>query len=911
MTGEKTTIPLIRTKLQRPPIVGSHVHRSELLLRLDQRRQRPLTLVTAPAGYGKSTLLSCWLESCDIPVAWISLDENDNDLHLFLSYVLAAVRTIFPGVGKEIETILNGSELPPMSILAGCVINELDQISQLFTLALDDYHVIHNETIHLLVIEILKHPPRTLHLAIASRDDPPLPLTTMRAKGEMTEIQIQDLRFSHEETVKYLELMLEKKIDGHTIAMIEKKTEGWVTGLRLAALSLRHREDADELWSDFPNDSRYVMDYLAAEVLSQQPQTVQEYLLKTSILNRFSAPLCYAICVDETETEADEESDKKLLDRLIQANLFLIPLDDEHRWFRYHHLFQELLKSLLNRRLSPDDIDMLHRKAGVWFADKGFIEEALHHFLVGKDTQAAIRLVSRHRRDMINQEKWRRIERWLNMLPPSCINERPDFLITKAWLCENKAQYSEMIAYLKKFEALVAVEPPKTTTNWDYLTAEFNVLKAFGQYLNGDPKGVVFHAKLAIGNADPHALNVRGVAQTLLAGGYQMGGQLKKAYETLNSALKEEIPNGSAYYSQLFSALCFVHWIAADLTGLRQGAQQLLKHGENFDLQQSIAFGHYFLGILHYLRSELAEAESHLRLVSKERFTLDTVNSIHSTFALALSLQAQSHPEGASEALENLIGYAMESHNSDVLTISQAFQAELALRQGNIPKALKWVQNYDPHPFNPGHRFYIPQFTLVKVLLALNTKQSLEQSTELISRLYDYFASIHNTRFIIDVLALQAILYKAKGDDTNALSVLERAISLAEPGGFLRSFLDLGPEMAELLNRLGKLKTGVKYIGRLLVAFRKERSAGILSDAPLNRSGKTEIENGSDVMEKMTKRELEITTLLAQRLSNKEIANKLFISPKTVKTHLFNIYQKLKVSNRHEAAAKASTLGMI
>jgi LuxR family maltose regulon positive regulatory protein len=275
MADETTSISLLRTKLQRPPIAGDHVHRLQLLERLDQRRQRPLTLVTAPAGYGKSTLVSCWLESCNLPAAWLSLDETDNDLHLFLSYFLAAVQTISPVAGQEIQTILNAPQLPSLSTLAGILINKLDQIEQAFILTLDDYHVIHNKAIHDLLIGILKHPPQAMHLVLVSRVDPPLPLTSLRAKGEMTEIRGQDLRFSLEETAEYLQKMMGKTIEDSIVTLLGKKTEGWVTGLRLAALSLRHREDLDRVLTDLPNDNRYVMDYMVAEVLSQQSSTMQ------------------------------------------------------------------------------------------------------------------------------------------------------------------------------------------------------------------------------------------------------------------------------------------------------------------------------------------------------------------------------------------------------------------------------------------------------------------------------------------------------------------------------------------------------------------------------------------------------------------------------------------------------------
>ena len=910
MAVATTTIPLIRTKLQRPPIVGDHVHRSQLIERLDLRRQRSLTLLSAPAGYGKSTLASCWLSECDLPSAWLSLEETDNDFHLFLSYLLAAVQTVFPAACKEMQLILNAPQLPPFPVLSGSLINELDKIDQAFILTLDDYHVIQNQAIHDLLIDILKHPPRAMHLVLASRVDPPLPLASLRGSGEMTEIRVQDLRFLLEETAEYLRRMVDKPIDDSTVELLGRKTEGWVTGLRLAAMSLRQREDLNQVLTDLPNNNHFVMDYLVAEVLSQQPPALQAYLLKTSILDRFSVPLCQAVCCVATETGEDELSGKEFFNWLVQANLFLIPLDDEHRWFRYHHLFQELLKQHLKSRFSPEDIAALHREAGKWFADRGLIEEALHHFLTGGDTRAAVLLIARHRYDLMNQEQWPRLERWLGMVPSNRLVKYPELLMTKAWQCEIKVRLSEMEALLNKVEVLIADGPSKPSTEHETLTAEFRVLKSFVLYLQSDGPGTVANTKLALEKLDPQALSMQGICQIMMAAGYQMSGKLKKAYETVRNALKKDVPHGTAYHSWLFSGLCFLHWMAADLTGVRQGVHQLLKLGQESSLPRSIAFGHYFSGIFHYLRNELADAETQLGLAVQDIYKADTVNYSHSTFALALCLQAQFRPEEAFEIAERLIGHALESHNSELLAISQAFQAELALRQGNIPKAGQWAQNYDPHPFYPGYRFYLPPLTLAKVHLAVNSKQSHQQAHDLLLQLHEYYSAIHNIRHLIDILALQALTHDARFEEAEAFEKLIEALKLAEPDQIIRPFLDLGSTMADLLSRLARQDVSLKFAGVLLKAFRSEMAVAAQSDSNVLTPLKQPSPNAGP-SDSLSKRELEIMTLLAQRMSNKEIAEKLFLSAKTVKAHLYNIYQKLNTNNRRQAVDKARALGIV
>ena len=444
--------PIIRTKLHRPPVARDHLHRDHLLGKLNQHSRRPLTLVSAPAGYGKSTLMCCWLETCDAPGAWVSLDENDNDLRLFLSYFIAAIQNIFPTACSETLSLLRVDQLPPVSRLAGSLINELDLIEKRFILVLDDYHLIQDKNIHKTVAKLLEHPAACMHLVLIGRRDPPLPLTALRARGQMIEVRTRDLRFSLEEILVLLQQMTGMSVDRSVAAILEEKTEGWVTGLRLAALSLRDTKDFKRSLSGLPIENRYVMDYVTTEILAHHPPAVQECMLKASLLGRFCASLCEAVCYPDRDADGGDLNSRDFIKLLEKANLFVIPLDDEGEWYRYHHLFQTLLKRRLKKQFNSEEIFKLHQRASAWFAEYGYIEEALAHAHKSGDREIAAQLVKEHRCDMMNREQWYRLNRWLQRFPPDFIEEHPDLLVAKAWGCQRQARYAELFDVLDKID---------------------------------------------------------------------------------------------------------------------------------------------------------------------------------------------------------------------------------------------------------------------------------------------------------------------------------------------------------------------------------------------------------------------------------------------------------------------------
>jgi LuxR family maltose regulon positive regulatory protein len=928
MAAEITTKTLIRTKLNRPPVGQDFIYRPHLLERLEERRQRPLTLVSAPAGYGKTTLVSGWLEACDCPYGWVSLDKNDNDLRLFLSYVLAAVQTIFSDVGRKTLTMVNALTLPSVSLLADSLINELELIEQPFMLALDDFHLIKDVSVRDLVTQLLHYPPQAMHLVLIGRRDPPLPISTLRAKSLMTEIRTQDLRFNELETGTFLTRALGTQVDSATVAALEEKTEGWVTGLRLAALSMSCRDTLDPKLLEPQVDAQYVMEYLFTEVFSVQPPEINQYLLGTAILDRFCGPLCEEVCIPGVDPLTCEFGGWNFIAWLKRENAFLIPLDPENHWFRYHHLFQKFLVNQLKRHCSTEQINTLHAQASAWFVENGLIEEGLRHSLAAGDIPEAIHIVARHGHNLMNDQQWPRLERWLEMLPRERVEQNPELLLMEAWIYHIRHHLPEMAACIDKVEILISTSLPGAAAGADHIRGHYDALRGFQSLIAADGERALIQTLRACENIPRKHERALAFAHLFLAGAYQMAGDLGTGLSSLHKAAGDNVLLGDAYYAHYLVNPCYLYWMAADLTAMRQSADRSLKIDKDHHLLETFVHGLYFQGIAHYHRNELQIAEEKLVAAVKDSYAYHGINFAHSSFALALTYLARGLPGKAGEVSESVVSYALDTNNSIILEIARAFQAELALRQGRLAEASNWAGQFVAKPFLLAYRFYEPQLTLVKILLAQDTSLSREQAADLIKELYDFFVFTHNTCFQIDVLALQALLHDTLGDGPIALESLTKALDLAEPGGFICLFVDLGPQMADLLKQLIQQNIAVNYAGQILSAFSEDaRSLSPSLSLPVSPSPRhpippspnstfhtspfPDLSTSQPLVQPLTNRESEILDLLGQRLQNKEIAARLSVSPETVKKHLNNIYGKLNVSGRRQAVEKAEILGIL
>jgi len=888
---------ILPTKLQRPAVAPDILPRARLLDRLNEGRQRTLTLISAPAGYGKSTLASRWVASCDCPAGWVSLDESDSDPRMFLSYVLSSIRSLFPKAELRSEALLEANPLPPVEVLARHLLNDLHEITEPFILVLDDFQLIRGESpLHDLLTQFLIHPPQMAHLVLLTRRDPPLPFSRLRGRGQVNEIRAADLRFTLAEAKKFLKDKLKIPVDDDTAALLEKKTEGWVTGLRLAGLYLHDRDDLKDRVQELTGSSRHITEYLTSEVLSRQDPKMAACLVETSILDRFCAPLCRA--VHSTGAEGRDFNAQRFIDWLEKTNLFVVPLDDQGYWFRYHHLFQKFLQSLLQKQSNADAVAKLHLQASKWFAENGLIDEAIQQALAAGDTQAAIRLVVDHRYDLLNNAQYFRLNKWLALLPGDEVANDPVLAVTKAIIALENGQVEEIVTNTEKARRM-SNALSRESSEYAAIQAEIATLQCVLKAISGQPAGVFDTGQKALESLPRQAIFLRTLATAAMAVCSQMEGNTSLGVKVLRDELKNP-GRASGIQTRIWFYLTLVNYLDVDATETLHSGRMALKLAKESNLAHTSGLSLYFLGAVHYLRNELAEARSYLLGVLDYRAMTNSSYTTQASAILAFISLAKGIPEEAKDLIDRVGDNPWERGDHYSPAVRRALRVELALRQGMVDEARRLSIGVDFNPFPPLWMFYVPQLTPIKLLLTDGTEESLKEARTRLVELDEQMNRINRKSVRIDVLALLALVYRELGDEEAALEKLRAALDIAEPAGWVRNFVDLGDPMRDLLERLNQADPGHKYAQLVLGAFRAEAGSSLSSGPSGQAPGPV-----------LTQREIDTLPLVAEGLSNKQIAEKLCISTVTVKTHLQNIYRKLDAGGRIQAIKKARELGLI
>jgi LuxR family maltose regulon positive regulatory protein len=883
---------ILRTKLFRPNTPADFVDRLELFERLRNSVNCRLILVSAAAGYGKSVTISRWFEVSKAIHTWLSLGEEDSDLIAFLHYFLAAVHRIHPNSCLKTKTLISSPIPCSRDEIAEELINNLSEIKEPYHLILDDYGFLHDPDIHHILNLLLEYDLPSLNLVVITRRDPPFNLTRLRGKGVLVEIRQEDLEFSYPETRSFLNKTITEEITDDDCLQFHRKLEGWPAGTRMVLLGLGRRIDVKGFIREMKGDSRDTRDYLMSEVLSQQSPGMREYLVKTSILNRMSASLCTQLC------EHTEFDGTVFLEKLQTSNLFSIPLDERLEWFRYHHLFQDLLKFALEKRFSAEEIRGLHERAFIWFSEHDYVEEAMHHALKTENHCFGISLVAHNRSNYMEKEVWHRLRRLIQMLPVDIIQSEPEILMIEAW---SLIGFPEMISVLDIIESLMNASVqnyPQGSKLWGELLA----LRSLQSYLATEGQTALEQATTSLDYLPIEFGSERGFGIIMQALAMQMKGDFINGQDLVLGALRSNQTENSTYHARLLSALCFIYLIDGAMKNLQQITSKYLEIGQAAHLLETIAHGHFFLGVAAYEINDVESAFSHLSKIVKIDKPLKLVNRhnyIHSAFALAYVYLEKGLRDEASSVTDEVVSFALTINNPYMLGVAKAFEADIGLRIGLVHEAIEWSKNYDPYPLRPALRFYTPRITLVKVWLAEGTMESFGKAETFLDELEEYYTQIHNVQLLIRVLALQALLNFKRGSLDQAIERLTEAFVLAKPRGFVRTFVDLGEDMSALLTNFSSCMPFADYAENLLAAFP-------LSNSDISVSQVEEVKPAH-----LTDREFEIISLLHKRLSNQEIADRLFVSYSTVKRHTANIYHKFQVNNRREAVSKALSLKII
>lgn len=902
-TGIDSDVPILKTKLYRPTSPKVLVRRKELLQRLEAGKVLPLTLVSAPAGYGKSQLISSWLEHCEWPFAWFSLDADDADLTQFLTYLVAAVRDVAPGACETTLSMTTAMQMPPVSRLAAALVNELDAFDHPLILVLDDYHQISVESpVNTLLSLLSSRPPLNLHLVIITRRDPPLPMAAMRANGQVNEIGASELRFKPTEVRELLGEAVGLNVSDETLDNLERELEGWVAGLQMVSLAARGRENPDRFLGDLSGGILHMHEYLIQEVIARQPPQLLERLLQCALLDRFCGPLCDALRADENAGAQSDYPGDHFTRSLCEGNLFTIPLDTRGEWFRFHHLFQDLLRSELEKRMRPEQIGAIHSRASQWFESQDFIAESIKHALKAGETTRAAEIVEGHRDDEFLADRWTNVDRWMAMLPAELRRGRPRLLLTEAWIGNMRHQFPRVSASLERVEPMLIGQPAEST-----LVGELDFFLGYVAYFEGHADQSRQYLEEAVSILSGRRTPFLAEAQLMLGLARCMTGQQGMAIQTLQHLINE-VDQSEAYLGSRFLAgLIFIHMVCGDLYQARIENQRLHLIAKRHGFRMTEAWSYYMWGWSHLHSGELTSGAGYFAQTVELRYVLEPRAAVDALAGLALSQQLLGQDEAAAETTVLLQAYARELNESNYLEVARSCRARLAVLRGDLEPALEWAlsTNVEPQVSELFLWMEAPAITRARVLVVAGREADLIKGAELLRTIREQTEAAGFTCQSIEVAVLHSLLLDRQGKTENALQSLRETIAAATPGRWVRPFVELGAPMAALLERLAQQAGMTGHMRRILDRFGERQTQPQDAVADQTRSS-TRKPRWSG--EPLTNRELDILELVARRLQNKEIAGRLFVSPETVKTHLKHLYQKLGVSNRREAAAKAGEI---
>jgi LuxR family transcriptional regulator, maltose regulon positive regulatory protein len=902
-TAHPAELHVPRTEQHSPRLPVDLIDRPHLLARLDRAVDVKMALVWAPAGYGKSTLLGSWLAASRLPTAWLSLDVYDTTVSGFVRALVAAIRTVVPNAGKNTLALLNLTQPPSSALLATTLTDELSALSEPPVLVLDNYERVHAAPVHELLSSILLRLPQRLHVVVASRTLPPLPLPTLRAEGQLAEIDVDDLKFGLDETRTFLDRSLQEHLPQKTVTFLAERTEGWPAGLRLAAILLRDRPDRDSVLAALATGSHeYIRDYLLDETLDGQSPVVRRFLLETAILDRFCAPLCSATLGDISLSTSSE-----MLERLTRDGVMLVGLDERGEWFRYHHLFEELLRRRLHEEVDAAGIAALHRRAAAWLAGDGAVIDAVRHLLAAGDADAAARLVESDIHPALNREDWARVASEIDVLPPVQVRSRAALLLARAWVLHFHGRVLAMAPLLEEAESAFAARPP-ADDEAAHLRGELDTLWAEVWLRRGDLRATLSCAQRGGEHLTDAQLYARGVADGFLGVALHRRGHGRDALSMYRTRADRETGSTAVYTARLLLIMAYCYLTDGRLDLVENRAWRILALARDHQLPVTETWIRHVLGRVLYEWNDLDRAAEQYIEVVERRDVAHFDAYRDSVFGLALCYQAMGQPGRALSEVHRLLRMMREAGRPRQLDVIRSFEARLALLRGDTETWGRWLDtNRDALMSEPSDALVgleCPPITRAWALIALGDSPSLSQANDELAVLKARYAAENDRSRLVNVFALEALAGYTRGDQASGLAILERALANGRRGDFVRTIVDLGPPMARMVSTLGARERSSVYLRRLQAAF-------MTSDVRSRHTIPGETRQADAVMQPLTWREMDVLKQLGHRLSNKEIAVALSISPLTVKKHTESIYRKLHVTGRRDAVKRAQSFGLL
>lgn len=892
----------LRTKLHRPSITSDHILRENLIEYLEKNLHKPLTLLSAGAGYGKSMLVSSWMQQKEHTCIWISLTKEDNDLKSFLTYVFYGIQEFFPGSLGQTKAYVKTGKLPPLTEITNTLVNEIDDIEEDFVLVLDDFHLISDEEVLRLIGKLLQFPPTGMHLVISTREDPPLRLSHLRAHNRLTEIRMIDLIFNKEEIISLFDRLNKFTLSEDSAVHLSETTEGWITGLVLISSALYKVADEASYLKKITKRSHLASEFLFEEVFTKQSERAQELLLACSLFDEFCIELLQSVYGDRVLSE-----NKNFIQWLRSTNLFLIPLDRETKWFRFHHIFQELLQGEVRKKLDVKVIEKYHLRASEWFLKEGYIEKGIQHAIAGNSIEKAIDAMKGNTIEEFGMDQWHNVDLWLGYIPEEVQAKNSFLLLTRIWSYYGQGRIPQLIEVVDHVERNFEISDLE-----DNLQGQLWFIKGLICYFSGRGEKSMSYAQEAVNRLSSKTDLFLGEAELLYAMSLHMCGEKELAIHKLEEAIARASLTNIMYLTRIQIGMNYVHILSADFIEARKWSSPLKRVMDKSGSDFAQSWAEYLDGYIAFNLFDLKEAYSEFDTAIKKRYISDMNLSVNSHIGAILSLQLMGETKRATDLLNQMLKFVKEINTNDDLEIISSFKARFSLLQGDPSDAIVWARTslLEVDPMTTWVWIEVPVITGARALIKGGDKKDLERASELLLKIDKIIKRLHFECHALDILVLMSLAHYKLGEVESALAKLKEAALLAAPQRWLRPFVEVGPEISEMLGELIKEKVVPEFlteVGSAMASSDEPITSSIQTDTK-QKAKKSPAQGGGETL---TVRELETVQWLSQGLRNQEIADKMFISVDAVKKHLYRTFQKLDVRNRIQLVQLAQSSNLL